>query len=472
LSAQELFYLDIPSLAEHYRKRSMSPVEVTQAVLDRIRRLDPLLNAFITVLEEPALAQARQAEQELRRGNDRGLLQGVPVSVKDIFDTAGVRTTAASRIWRDRVPNKSATAVRRLLDAGAVLIGKCNLLEFAYGIVHPDYGQCNNPWNPSRTSGGSSSGSAASVAAGMGWASLGTDTGGSIRLPASYCGIVGLKPTYGRVSRYGVAPLSWSLDHVGSLTRTVEDAAIVLQTIAGHDPLDFTSSRIPVSDYRARLREEVHKITVGVMEQHMDALRPGVAEVVGEAIRELERAGMKIRPVHINSLQGADAALLLVILPEATVVHQEWLRKCPEDYAEMTRQQLEMGALIPSVDYLRAQQYRRRLLKEFVEVFREVDVVVGPTAPWEAPKEDPVVAAGEGSEEAHRTCPFNLTGMPAVSVPCGFGKDGLPIGLQIAGLPMAEAMVLRVAYAYEQRAGWFRQRPPLQEGRSSSGQAL
>jgi aspartyl-tRNA(Asn)/glutamyl-tRNA(Gln) amidotransferase subunit A len=462
MNEQEICFLDIASLGELYRRRALSPVEVTQAVLDRIGRLNGTLNAFITVLADSALEQARQAEKELGEGVDRGPLHGVPVSLKDIFDTAGVRTTAASRIWRDRVPEQTATTAQRLTDAGAILVGKCNLLEFAYGIVHPDYGQCGNPWNVNRTSGGSSSGSAASVAAGMGWGSLGTDTGGSIRIPASYCGIVGLKATYGRVSRHGVAPLSWSLDHVGTLTRTVEDAAIVLQAIAGYDPLDFTSARDAVPDYRVNLRDGVSGLRLGVLEQHMgDDLYPGVADVTQKAIDELERAGMRVNTVRIPSLEQADPAMLVAILPEATVIHEEWLRSRPEDYAEMTRQQLELGALMPAVDYVRVQQYRRRLFVEFLDVLRDVDVLASPTVAWEAPKEDPTVAAGEGAAEARRTGPYNLVGLPAITVPCGFGRDGLPLGLQIAGKPMAEALVLRVAYAYEQRAGWFRQHPPL-----------
>ena len=463
MNEQELCYLDIASLGRLYRQRTLSPVEATHAVLDRIRRLDDKLNAFITVLEKPSLAQARLAERELGHGTDRGPLHGVPVSLKDLFDTAGVRTTAASRIWRDRIPDRTATTARRLMDAGAILIGKCNLLEFAYGIVHPDYGQCNNPWDTSRTSGGSSSGSVASVAAGMGWGSLGTDTGGSIRIPASYCGVVGLKPTYGRISRHGVFPLSWSLDHVGPITRTVKDTAILLQAIAGQDPLDATSSAEPVPDYRAALESDVHGLVVGVLEQHIgDDLRPGVAKVTREAIAELERAGMRLQSVQIPSLEGADPALLVAIMPEATVVHQEWLRERPADYADMTRTQLELGALIPAVDYVRVQQYRRQLLNEFLEAFCEVDVIVTPTAPYEAPKEDPEVAGGQGFDEARRTGPYNLTGLPAISVPCGFGQDGLPLGLQIAGPPMSESLVLRVAYAYEQRAGWFQQRPLLE----------
>jgi aspartyl-tRNA(Asn)/glutamyl-tRNA(Gln) amidotransferase subunit A len=459
----EICYLSISELGWMYRSKKLSPVEVTQAVLERIHRLDGRLNAFITVLDEQAIAQARQAEAELSAGQDRGPLHGIPVSLKDLIDTAGIRTTAGSRIWRDRVPDRTATVARRLEQAGTILLGKCNLLEFAYGIVHPDYGQCNNPWDPQRTSGGSSSGSASSVTAGMGWGSIGTDTGGSIRIPASYCGVVGFKPTYGRVSRHGVFPLSWSLDHVGTLARTVEDTAILLEAIAGVDPLDPTSSNASVPNYRSELDGKVKGLHIGVLEQHLggDDLHPGVAEAALEAVSELEKAGMVVKKIHLPSLAQADAALLLAILPEGTLVHEKWLRERPQDYAEMTRQQLEMGTLISATDYVRAQRYRSHLLEELLTTFQDVDVLVSPTVAWEAPKEDPTVAAGEGATEARRTGPFNLTGLPSLSLPCGFGKDGLPLGLQVTGAPLAESMVMRVAYTYEQRSSWHYRHPQL-----------
>jgi len=463
MDKRELCYLDIARLGQLYRSGEVSPVEATQAVLERIHALDARLNAFITVLDEPALASARVSEAEMRAGLDRGPLHGVPVSLKDLIDTAGVRTTCASPIRRDYVPQHSATVVRRLEAAGAVMVGKCNLLEFAYGIVHPEFGQSNNPWDTSRTAGGSSSGSCASVAAGMGYGSLGTDTGGSIRIPAAYCGVVGFKPTYGLVSRQGVFPLSWSLDHVGTITRSVEDAAILLRVVAGTDPLDSTSATAPVPDYRSALNGDVRGLHLGVLEQHMTSvdLRPGVAEAAAAAVSMLEKAGMRIKKIQLPSLEGADPALLLAILPEGTLVHEAWLRQRPQDYAEMTRQQLEMGALIPAIVYVRAQQYRARLLRECMAAFQDVDVLVSPTVAWEAPQEDPSLAGGDGATEARRTGPFNLTGLPAISVPCGFGPAGLPLGLQITGAPFAEALVLRVAHVYEQRAGWPGRHPGL-----------
>ena len=460
MDEQELCYTDIATLGRLYRTRAISPTEATRAVLDRIRQLDQQLNSFITVLEQPALEQARHAEAELASGHDRGPLHGVPVSLKDLIDTAGTRTTAASRLWRDRVPATSATVARRLEQAGAVLIGKCNLLEFAYGIVHPDYGQCNNPWNIRRTSGGSSSGSAASVAAGMGWGSVGTDTGGSIRIPAAYCGVVGLKPTYGRVSLHGICPLSASLDHAGPLARTVADAAILFEALAGYDPLDPHSLADSVADDAAAITDEVRGLRLGVVAEHMGAdLQPGVAEATWAAVRTLEQAGMHVLEIQIVSLHAADDALLAAIMPEATLVHADWLRDHPAGYAALTRAQLEQGAQISAVDYLRAQVYRQQLRADMLDALRTVDVLISPTVAWAAPAEDPPVGEGQGATEARRTGPYNLTGLPAISVPCGFGPQGLPLGLQIAAAPLAEQLLLRVAHTYEQRAGWFRQRP-------------
>lgn len=461
MTEQELCYLDIRTLGQRYRARTLSPVEVTRATLDRIARLDSRLNSFITVLEEDAIAQARQAEREIQHGHDRGPLHGVPVSLKDLIDTAGVRTTAGSRLWRDRVPTSTATVAQRLEAAGAVLLGKCNLLEFAYGIVHPDFGQCNNPWDVGRTSGGSSSGSAASVAAGMGWGSIGTDTGGSIRIPASYCGVVGLKPTYGRVSVHGVCPLSTSLDHVGPLTRTVADAAALLQVIAGHDPRDPASLPDPVPDYVSALHGDVRGLRLGIITEHMSNVPPAIADAVSAAARELERAGMRVQEVSLPGLAAADEALLTLIMPEATLVHEAWLRDHADDYAPLTREQLEQGAHISAVDYLRAQAFRRQLRGDFLTALEQVDVLLSPTVPWEAPAEDPPVGEGEGADEARRTGPYNITGLPALSLPCGFGADGLPIGLQLAAAPLAEPLLLRVAHAYEQRAGWSEQHPAL-----------
>ena len=462
MNDEDLAYLDITTLGRHYREHIYSPVEVTQAIFARIRRLDGHLNSFITLLEVKALAQARQAEAELFAGRDRGPLHGIPLSLKDIIDTAGSRTTAGSRLWHDRVPTKTATAALRLEQAGAVLLGKCNLLEFAYGNVHPDFGQCNNPWDTGRTSGGSSSGSAASVAAGLGWGSLGTDTGGSIRIPASYCGIVGLKPTYGRVSVHGVCPLSFSFDHVGPLARTVTDAALLLQAAAGHDPLDPTSLPNPVPDYLADIRVGVRGLRVGVVREHMGTDLPGfVSDATWAAVRELERAGAIVSEISIPGLAHADELLLPALMPEATLVHQAAFREHPDDFAVLTRMQLEQGFTFSAIDYLHAHQGCSQLRQEMLAALREVDILLSATVPWEAPAEDPPEDGGqEGTAEARRTAPYNLTGLPAISLPCGFGPTGLPLGLHLASAPLSEALLLRIAYAYEQASAWSR-RPPL-----------
>ncbi len=463
MNNQQLAYLDITTLGQYYRQHSCSPVEATQAIIARIHRLDAQLNSFITLLEQQALAQARQAEAELFTRQDRGPLHGIPLSLKDLIDTAGIRTTAASRLWRDRVPQHSATVALRLEQAGAVLLGKCNLLEFAYGNVHPDFGQCNNPWDIGRTSGGSSSGSAASVAAGMGYGSLGTDTGGSIRIPAAYCGIVGLKPTYGRVSVHGVCPLSISLDHVGPLARTVTDAALLLQAIAGHDPLDPTSLPNPVPQYLAGIGAGVRGLRVGVVREHMGSDLPGfVADAIWAAVRELELAGAIVSEISIPGLAHADDLLMPAIMPEATLVHLVALRDHPEDFAALTRIQLEQGLAISAIDYLRAHQGRNQLRDEMLAALRDVDILVSAAAPWEALAEDPPVDGGQaGMAEARRTAPYNLTGLPAISLPCGFGPAGLPLGLHLAAAPLNEALLLRTAYTYEQAAGWFQRHPSL-----------
>ena len=456
-------FLSIRDIGALYRSRRVSPVEVTRAVLDRIDRFGPRLNAWITVRHEDALAEAAAAERSLRAGEDRGPLHGVPISLKDNVDTAGIRTTCGSPLSRNRVPASDATVARRLREAGAVLIGKTNLLEFAYGVVHPAFGQCNNPWDPAHTSGGSSSGSASSVAAGMGYASLGTDTGGSIRIPAAYCGIVGLKPTYGRVSRHGVFPLSWSLDHVGPLTRTVDDARLVLQAIAGPDPADPTTTPQRLTDAAASVAD-LHGLRVGLMMEHLgEELRPQVAAAFDRALATLRAGGASVREVRVPSLLYSEEATLTLIGAEATSIHEPWLRQgAAENYAAMVRVQLELGAMIPAVDYLRAQRFRAKLMREFDTAFGLVDVIITPTVAHVAPGQPahPGVAGRGRTRAMKRTCPHNLTGQPAISVPCGTAEDGLPVGLQIIGPRFREDLILSVAAAFEDQGGWRVDCPP------------
>ncbi|WP_019586703.1 amidase [Deinococcus apachensis] len=445
-ATDDVLFLPIAELGRRYRDGSLSPTTVTRLTLERIERLDPTLNAFITVTAERALAGAARAEEELRGGLDRGPLHGVPIALKDLVDMAGVPMTCGSRILADHLPERDAAITARLEAVGAVLVGKTNMLEFAYGIVHPDYGQTNNPWDRSRTAGGSSGGSAAAVAAGLCFAAVGTDTGGSIRIPASYCGVAGLKPTYGLVDLEGVFPLSWSLDHAGPLARTSDDARLLLEALTGRSFV---------------LEREVRGLRVGVLRAHAggEEVEAGVHEVFERACAALHEAGAVLADVEVPDLDLADAALLNVLLPEASAVHARWLSERPGDYAPATRTQLELGFAVPAVTHVRAGQYRRHLSRQFARVFGEVEAILTPTAPWVAPHEDPAVAGDEGAAEARRTGPHNLTGFPALSVNGGFGAGGLPVGLQIVTPPGQDGLALWLGGRLEELLGSVRLPP-------------
>lgn len=461
---------DVPLLdvAEKIRTRQVSPVEVTKSVLARIDALDDRLNAFVTVLSEQALDDAKEAEREILAGRYRGPLHGVPISIKDLFATQGMRTTAGSRVLANHVPGHDATVVERLRTAGAIIVGKTNMLEFAYAAVHPDYGPTPNPWDLTRSSSGSSSGSAVAVAAGMGYGSIGSDTGGSIRLPAAYCGIVGLKPTYGRVSRHGGIPVSWSADHFGPMTRTAGDAAALLGAIAGEDPRDPTSGRVPVPDYVAELDGELAGKRLGVSElylrQHVD---PTVKLLVEQAIATLERLGAKVEEISLPPPFEAVAALLAILMPEATVYHLRWLREQPESYSSAVRERLELGAVTPAVSYIQGQQARRRFIDEFLTAMEPVDLLVTPTGPTAATLlEGDLITGDEADPEVlaaliHFSGPFNLIGFPAVSVPCGFTSSVLPVGMQLIGKPWQEGPLLAAAHAYERATDWHRRLPTV-----------
>lgn len=458
----------LATLARAIRRRKVSPVEVSKACLARIERLDRTLNAFITITPERALADARRAEREIARGDWRGPLHGVPIAIKDIFATRGIRTTCGSRVLRRWIPEQDATVVQRLTQAGMVLLGKLNMSEFAYAGVHPDFGPPRNPWNTDRFTGGSSSGSGAAVAAAMCFGALGTDTGGSIRGPAAHCGIVGLKPTYGLVSRAGVVPLSWSLDHVGPMARTVEDAALLLNVIAGSDVADPTTADATGAGGRRKslrtLAQGVRRLRVGVLAGFLrGSTEPDVAARVRAAVNVLEPL---VKGVEVVALPLADEIVpswSVICAAEATAYHERTLARWPEDYGDLVRDRLHAGLAVPAVAYLQAQRVRRTIIRAFAVLFERVDLLVLPAMLTEAPMIT-AAASVHGSWEVLRdrirsTAPFNLTGLPAVSVPCGFTNSGVPVGLQIVGPRFADRTVLAAAHVYEQEAGWWKRRP-------------
>jgi aspartyl-tRNA(Asn)/glutamyl-tRNA(Gln) amidotransferase subunit A len=455
------FLNTILELAPRLRRKEVSPLELTRACLDRIDQLNPTLNAFITVTAESALAEARAAEIEIVRGEWRGPLHGIPVALKDLIDTAGTRTTAASALFQDRVPAEDAGVVRRLRQAGAVILGKNNLHEFAYGgsSLVSFFGDVRNPWDTAHIAGGSSGGSAAAVAAGLCYAAIGTDTAGSIREPAALCGCVGIKPTYGRVSARGVIPLSWSLDHVGPLASTVADAAVVLQAIAGYDPLDIHSVDVPVSDYVGGLSENTETLRVGVPRASFyDDLDTDVCEAVDQAIAVIGTLVAEVSEVHLDlptdrTVQAA----------ESYAYHAENIARTPELYQAETVRRIRSGADISATEYIQRRQeldYERRRVQA---IFANVDLLLTPTTPIPAPaiadlRKDPAALRPAELILLRNTRPFNVWALPAISVPCGFTKSGLPIGLQIAGPRWREDLVLRLAHAYEQATAWHKRR--------------
>ena len=454
-------FTSISELAPRLRSKEISPVEITQRCLSRIEKLNPSLNAFITVLPDSALREARAAEAEIRRGEWRGPLHGVPIALKDLIDTAGVRTTAGSALYAERVPAEDADVVRRLRNAGAVILGKNNLHEFAYGAssLVSHFGDMHNPWDLGRITGGSSGGSAAAVTAGLACAAIGTDTAGSIREPAALCGCVGIKPTYGRVSSRGVIPLSASLDHVGPLTATVADAAIMLQAIAGYDAEDLATADLPVSDYVSAMKEGVKSLRVGVPRAHFfDELDAEVASAIDHALRGLETMVADVREVHLEV--STDRSLQTA---ESYAVHAENISKHSELYQAETLRRLRRGEDVSAAEYIQRRRELEQARRNIRAVFAEVDLLVTPTTPMPAPaiadlRSDPEALRPAELKLLRNTRPFNVWGLPAISVRCGFTQGGLPIGLQIAGPPWREDLVLRLAHAYEQATAWHKRR--------------
>ena len=451
----------ITDLAPRLRRKEVSPLELARTCLDSIEKLNPSLNAFITVTAESALAEARAAEKEISRGEWRGPLHGIPVALKDLIDTAGMRTTAASALYQNRVPAEDAEVVRRLRKAGAVILGKNNLHEFAYGAssLVSFFGDVHNPWNASHISGGSSGGSAAAVTAGLCYAAIGTDTAGSIRLPAALCGCVGIKPTYGRVSTRGVIPLSWSLDHVGPLAATVADAALVLQAIAGYDPLDIHSADVPVCDYGSwsstAVGGEMNTLRIGIPRPYFyDDLDDDVRAAVEQALTVIRTLVAEIREIQIEI--PADR---VVQNAESYAIHADDVSRTPELYQAETVRRIRHGENISAAEYIHRRQELDRERRRAQRIFAEVDLLVTPTTRIPAPaiadlKKDPEALRPAEITLLRNTRPLNVWGLPAISLPCGFTQSGLPIGLQIAGAPWREDLVLQLAHAYELATAW------------------
>ncbi len=471
-SRSNVSQLDLSEVSQMVRRRKVSPVELTRECLSRIERLNPKLNAFITITADSALAEARAAEAEIQHDRWRGALHGIPIALKDLIDTAGVRTTAGSGLFKDRVPAHDAEVVRRLRAAGAVFLGKLNMHEFAYGgsSVISYFGPVHNPWNLDYCSGGSSGGSAAAVAAQLCYGAIGSDTGGSIRQPAAYCGLVGLKPTYGHVSTSGVIPLSWSLDHLGPITRTVKDAALMLQVIGGYDAQDRASIDVPVPNYAATIATLPSSLRLGIPRSYFyEKLHPEIqaaTEAALSVLKTLTRSQHDLGSLAANDTYASIMDPYVTVLrAEAYAYHKEYVSRNPELYQPQTLKRIQAGANIAPSAFTQAKQQLEQIRSLIAQILENVDLLITPTTcvpPFAiADLLDPNTLRDKELLMLRNTRPFNMLALPTISVPCGFTRAGLPIGLQITGPPNGDETVLRLAYAYEQATEWHKRKPNL-----------
>lgn len=445
--------------------KQLSPVELTQHCLDQIAALDSTLNSFIRVTPERAMADARAAETRMTQGTRRGPLDGIPIGHKDIYGTAGIATTAHSKLLQNWVPDADATTVRLLADAGTVMLGKLATHEFAFGGPSFDlpWPPARNPWDPNHFTSGSSSGTGAAVAAGLILGGTGSDTGGSIRGPAALCGIVGIKPTYGLCSRFGILPLAFSLDHAGPLAWTVEDCAFLLQAMAGHDPHDPASANRPVPDYTATLRDGVRGLRVGIVRnwhEHDRPVTPAVQAGIDRAAAAWRDAGATIQDVTLPSLRDFQAANFVILTAEAFSLHEPWMQDRFNDYGELLRDRMAFGAVFAATDYIQAQRFRRELCAATTAACADLDLLLTAGAPAEAPRIDGV-AKWDGTLHPGFTAPMNQTGWPAIGVPAGLGADGLPVGVQVIAKPFQEATLFRAAQILEEAISDRGRRPPM-----------
>ena len=454
----DLHLKSVEELAPLLEAKKLSPVELTKAILDFAEESQPKINAYMAFYREEALAQAQVVEKEILNGQYRGMYHGIPMALKDNLYFKDKITTMSSKIHKDFVSGYDATVVEKLRDAGVIFTGKLSMHEYAWGITNnnPHYGPVRNPWDLEKIPGGSSGGSGAAVAAGASVASLGTDTAGSIRIPSSACGIVGLKPTHGRVSKYGCYPLAWSLDHIGPMTKTVKDAAGLLEIIAGFDHRDPTCIDVSTENYSQQISGDVKGLVIGINEDYFfNRVDSDVEKAVRASIQSLVDQGAKVETVRIPSLQYAEWAELVTSLSEAAAIHHSDLQSRPQDFGDDIRLLFELGELPSAVDYLQAQQVRRQIKQEFTQIFNQVDVLISPTLPVVASTIGDNFATLNGEKVdlidniIRFTGPSNLTGLPALSVPCGF-KGNLPVGLQIIGPAFKEGLILNVGYAIEQ----------------------
>ena len=466
MNTSELPFLSAGDLSRLIQSKEVSPVEATEAYLDRIGSLDHRFNSYLTVMREQALADAQQAEEDIASGQHKGPMHGVPVAVKDQFWSKGVRTTGGSRILADFMPGEDATVIANLRKAGAVVLGKTNMTEFAITPFSHRYATPRNPWDTDSYTGGSSSGSGAATAAYLCATSLGEDTGGSIRFPATWCGLVGLRPSWGLVSRYGVMRGVWSMDTVGPISRTVEDAAITLGAIAGHDPKDRYSSTAPVPDYRQALGGDLNGLKIGVITEFMesDLVEPDVRQTVSDSFATLGELGATVEEVSVPLSMDAGVASAVLLAVEPALAQQDWIKDQLQDYGHDVRILLLTGSLLPAQAYYKAQKLRTMLRQQVLDSLEKYDVLVLPTSGKGAQplEQDPTVTSKEAASRLAFlfTRIFNLASCPAMSVPCGFDDRGMPVGLQIGARPGAEETIFKVAHAYEQATAWHTMRPP------------
>jgi aspartyl-tRNA(Asn)/glutamyl-tRNA(Gln) amidotransferase subunit A len=464
---EQLTYLSIDEASRLLARKEISPVELTRACLERIERIDPLIDSFITIVPWIAMEQARQAEAELLRGERRGPLHGIPIALKDLYETAGIQTTAGSRHFAEYVPEIDAVSVQKLYGSGAILLGKLNMHEIALGVTNenPHFGICHNPWDLERMTGGSSGGSAAALAAGLCLGSLGSDTGGSIRIPASLCGIVGLKPTYGRVSLRGIMPLSWNLDHAGPMARQVVDVAHLLQVIAGYDADDPYSSDVPAGDYLTSLEAGIHGWRIALLVgEYVAEAETKVLTAVRQAASVMENLGARVEEVDLPYLLQAAQANSVMVTSDAAAVYQDWVKNGPEDFGIDVLKRLLTGAAYSSTEYIQARRTQTLAKRRMEAFFKQYDLLILPTTPLLAPPLQALDAVERARQLTRFTAPFNLTGVPAISLPCGFVRDGkadLPVGLQMVAPAWGEVRLLRAAYAYEQATQWHFRKPDI-----------